>query len=97
MAHPITSEKRSCFIFLGVRTRSLKPRVDAGGDIGPHADFCGKQRVHFDPAQLPPLFTQLGERTSRGASELQPQVLIRQETADDSFNGPMGQGTQPFE
>jgi len=36
-----------------------------------------------------PLFNRVRERSSRGASERQPQFLVRQETANDPFNGPM--------
>jgi hypothetical protein len=80
---------------VGLEPAALKPWVNSAGDITPQPDLCGEQRVSFEPAQLPSLFTELRERSSRGASEPQSQLLIRQEAADDSFNSSMCQG-KPF-
>jgi len=76
----------SCFIVAGLQAAALKPRINPGGHLRPQTDLYGEQRVHFEPAQLPTLFTQLRERSPRRPSELVPQLLIRQEAADGSFN-----------
>jgi hypothetical protein len=46
-----------------------------------------KQGVDFDTGEFPPLFDQGGERLLRSASELEPELLIRHETAYHFFYG----------
>jgi hypothetical protein len=77
------------FIVAGLEAASLKPWINPGGNIRPQLSLHGEQRVDFETAQLPTLFSQLSKRSARGASELEPQVLVRQQTTDDSFNRSM--------
>src|SRR4051812_46995645 len=78
--------RSSCFAVLGLQAAALEPRINPAGDLGPQAELGSEQRVDFEAAQLPPLFIEHHERSFRKATELVPQFLIRQETADDSFN-----------
>jgi hypothetical protein len=87
---PSHLERRlSCFTVAGLQAAALKPRIDPGGHLGPQIDLDGEQRVNFQTAQLPPLFIQLRERSPRRASEIVPQLFIRQQTADHSFDRSM--------
>jgi hypothetical protein len=83
------SSRAVSVIVRGLEAAALKPWINPGGRVRPEPDFCREQRVDLEAAQLPPLVTELGERSLRGASELEPQLLIRQEAADDSFNRSM--------
>jgi len=64
------------FIVAGLEAAALKPWINPGGNIRPQPDLHGEQRIDFETAQLPPLFSQLRERSPRGASELEPQLLV---------------------
>jgi hypothetical protein len=74
---------------VGLQGAALKPRINPGGRFRPQTDVYGEQRVDFEAAQLPTLFTQLCERSPRRANELLPQLFIRQQAADNSFNRSM--------
>ena len=81
----LTSVK-SRFTVVGLQAAALKPRINPGGNLRPQTDLNGEQRVDFEAAQLPTLFMQLHERSPWRPRELVPQLLVRQEAADDSFN-----------
>ena len=74
---------------MGLQAAALKPRINPGGHLRPKTDLYGEQRLDFETAQLPTLFTQVRERPPRRPNELVPQLLIRQEAADDSLNRSM--------
>jgi len=82
-------QKVSRFTVAGLQIAALKPRIDPDGHLGPQTDLCGEQRVDFETAQLPTLFAQFCERSPGSANEVLPQFLIRQQTADHSFNRSM--------
>ena len=81
----LTSVK-SRFTVVGLQAAALKPRIDPGGHVRLQTHVYCEQRVDFEAAQFPTLLVQLHERSPRRPSELAPQLLIRQEAADDSFN-----------
>jgi hypothetical protein len=76
-------------LVVDLQAAALKPRIDPGGHLGPQTDLYREQRVDFQAAQLPPLFIQLRERSTRRAGEVVPQLFIRQQPADHSFNRSM--------
>jgi hypothetical protein len=78
-----------CCSFGGLETAALQLRINPIGGVRPQPGVGADQRVNLDAGQIPPLFTQGLERSPRGASKLKPQVLVRQEAADDSFNRSM--------
>src|SRR5258707_12483579 len=65
---------------------ALKPWINPVGHLWPETAVDGEQRVELEAAQLPPLFDELGERSPRPASELEPQFLVRQQAAEDWFD-----------
>src|ERR1700730_12950356 len=83
-------------IVRGLEAAALKSWINPGGSVRPQSDFCREQRVDLEVAQLPALVTELRERSLRGPSELEPQLLVRQQAADDSFNRSMCHGNTPL-
>ena len=67
----LTSPVFSCIV-VGLEAAALKPWINPIGNVRPQPDLDGEQRVDFDPAQLPALFTELRERSPREACELEP-------------------------
>ncbi len=82
----VASTALSRFTVVGLQAAALEPRINPCRHLGPQTDLYSEQRVDFEAAQLPTLFVQLRERSPRRSNELVPQLLIRQEAADDSFN-----------
>jgi len=76
----------SRFAVVALQAAALKPRINPGGHFRPQTDRCREQCVNFKAAQLPTLFMQPQERSPWRPNELVPKLLIRQESADDSFN-----------
>jgi len=69
-----------------LQAAALKPRINPGGSPRPQAGFRGEQRVDFKTAQVPALFNQLRKRSLGRTGERAPQLVIRQEAADEPFN-----------
>jgi hypothetical protein len=84
-------------MFVSLEAAALKSWINSGGSVRPQPDLCREQRVGFEAAQLPTLLMQLRERSPGRLDELVPQLLIRQQAADESFNRAMRHGEIPFQ
>jgi hypothetical protein len=83
-----TAPRSSLFLFV-FEAAALKTWINPGGNFRPQSDLHREQRVDLDASQLPTLFAEFDERSLRGARELEPQLLVCHQTADDSFNRSM--------
>jgi hypothetical protein len=63
--------------------------INPGGNIRPQPGLHGEQGVDFEAGQLPTLLSELRKRSLWRASELSPQLFVRQQAADDPFNRSM--------
>jgi hypothetical protein len=79
----------STFILGGLEAAALEAGINPSGNLRPQPDLDGEQCIDFESTQLPTLFTQLLNCSPRGAGELEPQLLVRQQAANDSFNRSM--------
>jgi len=63
-------------------TAALESGIEAFGDFRPETDVCLYQRVEFGMIERPSLLAQCPERSFRSLCKLDPQFLVRRETAD---------------